>query len=73
MGDVKLNDLLDQWCTPGLTTQAHRELLGCGSLEELRLKAALFGVDHESWLRKEGLLWRWPSQPPSCDWVLRPA
>lgn len=66
-----MNDLLDQWCTPGLTTAAHRELLGCGSLEELRLKAALLGVDHESWLRKEGLLWYPQRPPPSCDWVLQ--
>jgi hypothetical protein len=34
------------------------ELWRCRSLEELRLKCAVYGVDMENWLVKEGALWK---------------
>lgn len=70
MGNFSVTGLED-WVTPGLTAQAHRRLLGCGSLEELRLTAELMGIDHESWLRKEGFMWYPQRPPPSCDWTLQ--
>lgn len=33
------------------------ELWKCRSLEELRLKAAILGVDFERWLRTDGYMW----------------
>ena len=34
------------------------ELWKCHSLEELRIKCAVYGVDMERWLCNEGMLWR---------------
>ncbi len=33
------------------------ELWKCSSVDELRLKCAVYGVDMERWLRCEGMLW----------------
>lgn len=33
------------------------ELWKCRSLEELRLKAAVLGVDFERWLQTDGYMW----------------
>lgn len=33
------------------------ELWRCRSLEELRLRAAVLGVDFERWLRTDGYMW----------------
>lgn len=33
------------------------ELWKCRSLEELRLKCAIYGVDMENWLKTDGHMW----------------
>lgn len=32
------------------------------TLEELRLKAAVLGIDFEEWLCGNGALWKWPTR-----------
>lgn len=45
----------------GVRLSEHMALMKCGSLAEVRLKAAAMGVDADAWLRYEGACWR-----PSC-------
>lgn len=40
-----------------VTDETWFELWRCRSLDELRLKAAILGVDFEKWLRTDGAVW----------------
>lgn len=40
-----------------VTDETWFELWRCRSLDELRLKAAVLGLDEEEWLRTDGYMW----------------
>ena len=44
------------------------ELWRCRSLEELRLKCAIYGVDCEQWLRTDGHMWIPRDEQSSVLW-----
>ena len=47
------------------------ELWKCRSLEELRLKCAIYGVDMENWLKTDGHMWIPKDEQSSVLWYKR--
>ena len=62
--DAGLSSWESQW-PRSMSVQEHMALWRCRSLPELRLKAAVMGLDEKAWLKEEGKYW----QPDGYDFA----